>query len=148
MASLLETHGSVITLDMLPIGQAHNPYHFLLRYQGQSTDYALQHGGYGIETRDNVIRGYMDYLLIKSRRGYGINGWVVRSIEEMQAISLSDGGKYADDWHFAENIAQPQLAAIRAALNYTDGALSIINSELDSWVLLVATRFHLNPDEI
>jgi len=148
MATLRETQGAVITLDGLPIGQDTNPYGFLLKYQGQSSDYALTHGGYGIEERENVIRGYMDYLTIKGRRGYGVNGWVVRSIEELQALSLTEGGRFATDAYFSERIAAPALKAIREALNYTDGALSAINGVLDAWVLMAAARFELNPDDI
>jgi len=148
MASLKDTRGSIITLDGLPIGQDSSPMAFLHRYQGQSADYALTHGGYGIEERDNVIRGYMDYLLIKDRRGYGVNGWVVRSIENLQALSLSGSPDFTSDGYFTDNIALPTLKAIRHALNYTDGSLSAINGELDAWVGTCAARFGLNPDDI
>lgn len=124
MSDYLKTQGAIITLDGLPIGQSHNPLEFLHKFQGQSADYALKHGGYGIEERENVIGGYMSYLTIKGRRGYGVNGWVVRSIEELQALSLAEGGRFAGDGYFAERIAGPALKAIREALNYTDGALS------------------------
>jgi hypothetical protein len=148
MATLLETHGAVITLDLLPIGQDHSPMAFLHKYQGQSADYALQHGGYGVEQRENVIRGYMDYLTIKGRRGYGVNGWVVRSIENLQALSLQGEPDFTADSYFTERIAQPALKAIREALNYTDGALSAINGELDSWVGICAARFGLDLEDI
>lgn len=148
MASLKETLGSIITLDKLPIGQAHNPHAFLLKYQGQSADYALTHGGYGIVDSEPLIRGYMDYLTIKDRRGYGINGWVVRSIENFQALSLNGDPDYTSDGYFDGRIARPTLSAIREALNYTDGALSAINGELDSWIRTAAARFGLNPEDI
>jgi hypothetical protein len=148
MGTLLETHGAIITLDKLPIGQAHNPHHFLLNWQGQSTDYALTHGGYGIETRENVIRGYMDYLTIAGRRGYGVNGWVVRSIENLQAVSLQGEPDLTNDAFFTDEIALPTLKGIRAALNYTDGALSAINGELDAWVMTCAARFGIPEDSM
>lgn len=148
MSNYLQTNGAIITLDKLPIGQAHNPLAYLHKYQGQSADYALQHGGYGIEERENIIGGYMSYLTIKERRGYGINGWVVRSIENMQSISLNGEPDFTSDAYFTDNIALPTLKAIRHALNYTDGALSAINGELDAWCMIVAARFGLNPDDI
>lgn len=143
-----DVHGAIITLDGLPIGQSHNPMEFLHKYQGQSVDYALTHGGYGIETRPNVVRGYMDYLTIAGRRGYGINGYVVRTIENFQALSLQGSPDYTGDGYFTDEIALPTLKAIRHALNYTDGALSAINGELDGWVMTVAARFGLNGDDI
>jgi hypothetical protein len=148
MSNYLETQGAIITLDGLPIGQDTNPLAFLHKYQGQSADYALQHGGYGIEERENVIRGYMDYLTIKDRRGYGINGWVVRSIENLQAISLQGEPDYTSDGYFTDRIAAPAIKAIREALNYTDGALSAINGELDAWCFTVAARFGLDLDTV
>lgn len=148
MATLLQQHGAVITLDKLPIGQSHNPLAFLHKYQGQSADYALENGGYGIEERDAVIRGYMDYMTIRDRRGYGVNGWVVRSIENFQSISLSGDPDYTSDAHFTYWIATPTIKAIRAALNYTDGALSAINGELDTWCMTVAARFGISEDEL
>lgn len=148
MSNYLQTQGAIITLDKLPIGQDTDPYRFLLKYQGQSVDWALKHSGYGIEERENVIAGYMSYLTIKDRRGYGINGWVVRSIENLQAISLNGSPDFTGDALFTDEIALPTLKAIRMALNYSDGALSAINGELDSWVMIVAARFGLNPDGI
>lgn len=148
MSNYKETQGVIITLDGLPIGQSTDPMAFLHKYQGQSADYALTHGGYGIEERENVIAGYMSYLTIKDRRGYGVNGWVVRSIENLQAISLQGDPDFTSDALFADEIAAPTLKAIRMALNYTDGALSAVNGELDSWVMLVAKRFGLDADSI
>lgn len=148
MSNYLQTQGAIITLDKLPIGQAHNPLAFLHKYQGQSADYALQHGGYGIEERENVIAGYMSYLTIRDRRGYGLNGWVVRSIENFQALSLTGDPDYTSDGYFTDHIALPTLKAIRHALNYTDGALSAINGELDSWVHIAAARFGISEEDI
>jgi hypothetical protein len=148
MASLLEQHGAIITLDYLPIGQDSSPLQFLHRFQGQSADYALEHGGYAIFEQEADIRGYMAYLLVKGRRGYGVNGWIVRSIEELQAVSLTEGGRFANDYLFAEEIAGPQLRAIRMALNYTEGNLAAINGRLDSWAGVVAARFGLDIDNL
>ena len=148
MSNYKETQGSIITLDGLPIGQSHNPMAFLHKHQGQSADYALEHGGYGIEERENVIAGYMSYLTIKERRGYGVNGFVVRTAEELQAISLTEGGRFAGDYYFTDNVAKPMLQAFRHALNYTDSALSAINGELDGWALLVAARFGIAEEEL
>lgn len=148
MATLKEIHGSIITLDYLPVGQSHNTMEFLHKYQGQSTDYALTHGGYAVFEDEADIRGYMSYLTIKERRGYGVDGWIVRSIENMQAVSLDNGGALTEDVYFTDQVAKPTLEAIRAALNYTSGHLANINGRLDSWVMLCAQRFGLNPDEV
>lgn len=148
MASPLETHGAVITLDGLPIGQSHNPLAFLHKYQGQSADYALQHGGYAIEERDSLIRGYMDYMKIRERRGYGVDGFIVRTCEELQYISLQNGGELTNDRYFTDEIAAPMLHALRSALNYTSGSLANLNGTLDSFVMTVATRFGIDPDTI
>lgn len=148
MASLLETHGAIVTLDFLPIGQAHDTLRLLHKLQGQSADYALEHGGYAVWELEADIRGYMSYLTIKNRSGYGINGWIVRTIEELQALSLTDGGKYASDYLLAENIAGPVISAVRMALNYTEGNLSCINGRLDSWAGVVAARFGLDIDQL
>jgi hypothetical protein len=143
-----EVHGAIVTLDGLPVGQDHNPLALLHKLQGQSADYALEHGGYAIVTEDSQVRGYMDYMKIASRRGYGVNGHCVRSIESLQAVSLQNGGELCNDYLFAENVAAPQLQAIRMMLNYTDGALSNLNGALDSWVMTVAARFGLDADNL
>lgn len=111
-------------------------------------DYAIQHGGYAVEEREDQLRGMMAYLKIKNRGGYGINGWIVRSVENMQEVSLCEGSRFPNDGYFTEEIAAPQLSAIRASLNYTEGHLANINGALDSWVCRVAERFGLNPDNI
>lgn len=145
---LLEQHGAIVTLDFLPVGQGHNTLHLLHKLQGQSADYALQYGGYAIFEQEADIRGYMSYLQIRSRAGYGINGWLVRTIDSFQQISLDEGGRFTNDAYFTDEIAEPQLSSIRAALNYTEGHLAAINGRLDSWVMLAAARFGLNPDNI
>jgi hypothetical protein len=143
-----EVHGAIITLDSLPIGQSHNPLEFLHKYQGQSADYALEHGGYAIVTQDSQVRGYMDYMTIRDRRGYGVNGHLIRSIESLQAVSLQNGGQLTNDAIFTDHVAAPQLSAIRRMLDYTDGALSNVNGALDAWIGIVAARFGLDHDDI
>lgn len=143
-----DTHGAVITLDGLPIGQSHNPEEFLLKFQGQSVDYALTHGGYGIERRPDQVRGYMAYMLIKGRRGYGVDGWIVRSIENFQALSLQNDPDLTQDGYFTDEIAAPTLSAIRAALNMTTGHMDNIRGALDTWIMTVAARFGLDGDDI
>lgn len=146
--TLKETHGSIITLDGLPIGQAHDPFRFLLKYQGQSTDYALQHGGYAIEERDNQIRGHMSYMTIRERRGYGVDGFIVRTCEELQYLSHQEGGALTNDAYFTDEIAKPMLHALRSALNYTGGNLANLNGAIDSFVMIVAQRFGIDPDSV
>jgi len=148
MTTLLETHGAIITLDGLPIGQDHNPHHFLLKFQGQSTDYALTHGGYGIVTDDGLIRGYMAYLTVKDRRGYGVNGFIVRAVENLQAVSLTEGGRFTTDIIFCEHVAAPQLKAITHALDYTEGHMANLNGVIAEWVQTLRVRFELSEDDI
>ena len=147
-AALKDTRGAIVTLDYLPIGQDTDPFAFLLKYQGQSTDYALKHGGYAIVEEDNQIRGYMAYLAIKGRRGYGVDGFIVRTCEELQYLSLQEGGALTNDGYFTDEVAAPMLSAVRSALNYTSGQLANINGALDSFICTVAQRFGLDPDNV
>ena len=124
---------------------------FLHKYQGQSADYALTHGGYGIEEREDQIRGGMSYLSIKDRRGYGIDGFIVRTCEELQYLSQQEGGALTNDAYFTDEVAAPMLKALRASLNYTSGNgghLQNLNGAIDNFVMIVARRFGLNPDDI
>jgi hypothetical protein len=148
MATLRETRGAIITLDGLPIGQDTDPFRFLLKYQGQSVDYALKHGGYAIEERDNQIRGHMAYLSIKGRHGYGVDGFIVRTCEELQYLSQQEGGTLTNDGYFTDEIAAPMLHALRSALNYTGGQLANINGAMDGFVMTVAQRFGIDPDKV
>jgi hypothetical protein len=133
--TLRETRGAIITLDGLPIGQDTDPFAFLLKYQGQSTDYALKHGGYAIEEREDQIRGHMAYLTIKGRRGYGVDGFIVRTCEELQHLSQQEGGALTNDGYFTDEIAAPLLKALRAALNYSSGHLANLNGAIDEFVM-------------
>ena len=151
MATLRESRGAIITLDGLPIGLDTDPVAFLHKYQGQSADYALTHGGYGIEEREDQIRGGISYLAIKDRRGYGIDGFIVRTCEELQYLSQQEGGALTNDAYFTDEVAAPMLKALRASLNYTSGNgghLQNLNGAIDNFVMIVARRFGLNPDDI
>lgn len=124
---------------------------FLHKYQGQSVSYALQFGGYGIEEREDQIRGGMSYLSIKGRRGYGVDGFIVRTCEELQHLSQQEGGALTNDAYFTDEIALPLLKALRASLNYTSGSgghLQNLNGAIDGFVCTVARRFGLNPDDV
>jgi hypothetical protein len=138
--SPLQTHGAVITRDKLPIGQAHSPEKWLSDVWGA----AAGTNGYEIVRDDVLIRGYMEYALIQGRRGYGVNGFIVRAVENVQALSLSDASR---DYHFSLYVIAPTLSAISEALNCTDGGNSFdaIRGQISGWVQIVAARYDLNP---
>lgn len=148
-----ERLGSIITRDGLPIEQTFNTLNWFHRNTIQSMEWMIEHEGYGVFDSDGSISaeaiayGHMEYLLIKSRRGYGVNGWIVRQIENMQEASL---GKLSDDAGFAEHVAAPTLTAIRESLNFTDGGngFDALRTQLDEWVANCAKRFGLDSNEI
>jgi hypothetical protein len=146
MASRVETHGAIILHDGIAIGQSHDTLAFLLRYQGQSASYALEHGGYAIEERDNIVRGWMAFLTIAGRRGYGVEGAVVRSIVEVQA--LTNSGDLANDYHLAGGMIASMLHGIIRGLDYLAGDLATIAAELDTWARATATRWGLDPENV
>lgn len=147
MSTIVEQLGEIVLLDGLPIAQTHNPHAFLLKHQGQSTDYALKHGGYSIESREHAVRGWMAYLLIAGRRGYGIDGLIVRTAENLQRIAHDSQANVTEDYLFAEHAIRPMLDGFLMLLNYTSGHLAIVNGELDAWARATAARFHFNLDD-
>jgi hypothetical protein len=139
-------HPPVILHDGLPIAQDPDPFAFLLRYQAQSVDYALTEGGYSIVTDQTDIRGWMGYLLRKDRRGYGIDGWTVREIENLRGLVNSSDCIIENDWYFCNRILLPLLHALGETVNYwsgNGGDLSLVAMQLQDWLHNLAKRANL-----
>lgn len=142
MTTSTEMHGAIILQDGLPIGQSHDPESWLLHYQGQSVSYALEHGGFTIETRPAVVTGWMDFLTIAGRRGYGVNGYIVRSAVTLQSVTWGSSLAFSTEDRIATDyVITPALSAIMHALDYATGPLSLVCGELSSWAELVAARY-------
>lgn len=142
MTTSTEMHGAIILRDGLPIGQSHDPESWLLHYQGQSVSYALEYGGYAIETRPANVTGWMDFLTIAGRRGYGVNGYIVRSAVTLQGVTWGQSDGFSEDDRIATDyVITPALSAIVHALDYATGALELVRGELSSWAELVAARY-------
>lgn len=137
-------HSPVILHDGLAIAQDPDPRAFLLRYQAQSVDYALEHGGYRIVDDQTDIRGWMAYLLLKDRNGYGIAGWAVHEIENLRGLVNSSDNILENDWYFCNRILRPILTALDESVNYWGSSavqdLSLVAGPLQDWLHNLAKR--------
>lgn len=144
--SFTDTSGLIITRDGLPIAQTHNTLAWFHKNTAQSMHWAIENEGYAVfessgSTSDEAIaRGYSMYLTIASRRGYGIEGYIIRTIEEFQALTLQDGPSLHQDYVF-EHVAREQLDAIERSLNYLAGSLGAIAGILSTWIEFQRSNF-------
>lgn len=141
----MTTYHPIILHDGLPIAQTADPLAFLLRYQAQSVDYALTHGGYSIVTDETDIRGWMGYLSLKES-GTGIDAFTVRTIENLRALVNTADAILDNDWYFCNRILLPILQGLDETRNYWSGHggdLSLVAMQLQDWLHNLAKRANL-----
>lgn len=141
-----DTQGAFILRDGLPVVQTTDVLAYFHRTHSYSMEHATTYEGYSIYESDGTIsgeaiaRGYSVYLTTATRRGYGMDGYVVRTIEEFQHLVEGRNPDYTQDYVF-EHVARAQLDAIEHALGYLSRPLEAIRGQLDTWVNLQRTQF-------
>lgn len=141
---LVETLGALVTRDGIPVQVTRDPFAWLLRHQGQSTAYALEHGGYAIHEDDADIRGGVAFLAIAADTAPGAFAWdrfVVRTLVECDR--LASAGDLFPDYIGGDDVLFPILSALISGLQYLGGrgsALDSIRGMLDGAARQIARR--------
>lgn len=141
---LVETVGALVTRDGIPVAVTKDPFAWLLRHQGQSTAYALAHGGYAIHEDDADIRGGMAFLAIATDTAAAPFAWdrfAVRTLIECDR--LADAGDLWPDYIGGDDVLFPMLSALIGGLQYLGGrgsALDSIRGMLDGAARSIARR--------
>lgn len=119
--SARDTFGALITRDGIPAALTHDPFAWLLRHQGQSTAYALEHGGYAIHEQDAEVRGGRAYLLIREGKGAGSahDRWIVTTLDATAALVTA--GDTFPDYLAQSEILAPVLGALIFAVGMYSG---------------------------
>ena len=126
----------IITRDGIAVDSIDASEHAASRWVHQHHSYslyhALEHEGYAIESREVDVRGWLAYLTITSRLGYGFEGVVLRTVKELHYY-LVDREK-TDDYIFSDAYLNAQFDAIETGLNYLEGNASIVNGHISQWI--------------
>lgn len=140
---------TAIIRDGLAVEVTTDPLAWMHRTHSFSLSYALEHGGYRLEERDAPVRGWRAFQLIAGRSGHGVNGYVVRTLLELNALAFTDDADTrTGDYFLAERVIAPALSGIIAALDYLTGDLAIIAGELDTAARMIGAAFNLDADEL
>lgn len=150
MSNAVET---IIFRDHIPVAVVDNPLRYFHNEHSYSMDHGLEHEGYSLlEVSDssNVgdrarLRGAKSWLTVSERRGYGLVGWLARTVNGLAAVLDGPEGERLALPFEVENVLTPFLASIEQALNVLnsqqDGAIVALAGDISAWVDSVRTRY-------
>ena len=147
--------GTIIFRDGIAVANVPNALEWFHNNTASSMDWAIKNEGYSILEDDTenigthaVVNGWVIYLLIRGRRGYGMDGFVVRTLEELIYLSEQDGAALTRDRIVTEHVVTPMLKALGHALDYLSGDLANIGGELDDARHMLANKFGIDEGEL
>jgi len=111
-----------------------------------SMDWALTNSGYAIVTLDSQVDGWLSFLTMSTRRGYGVDGSIARMAVEIDRLVASfekDNDKAYGQWrdYVAEPAIVSMLSGFVALLQHTGpGAFRNIQGALSDWAIATAAR--------
>lgn len=144
---------TIIFRDHLPVAVETNPYDYFKREHSYSMDHGLTHEGYSLlEVSDSSIighkarlRGAKSWILVSSRRGYGLSGWLARTVMDLAAMLDGPEGERLTQPFEVTNVLEPTLTAIEQALNVlnsqADGAIVALAGDVSAWIDTLRTRY-------
>lgn len=126
----------IITRDGIAVdsidASEHAASRWIHQHHSYSLNHALEHEGYAIESREVDVRGWLAYLTITSREGYGFEGVVLRTVKDLHSY-LVDREKL-NDYIFSDSYLSAQFDAIETGLSYLEGNASIVNGRISQWI--------------
>ena len=142
----------IIMRDNLAIDSVHtddsgiNVLAWFHKNTNQSMDWELANNGYAIVTLDNQVNGWLSYLTMSTRRGYGVDGSIARMAVEIDRLVSSfekDNDKAYGQWrdYVAEPAIVSMLSGFVALLQHTGpGAFRNVRGALSGWAIATAAR--------
>jgi len=142
----------IIMHDNLAIDSVHsdangsNVLAWFHKNTNQSMDWELANNGYAIVTLDSQVDGWLSFLTMSTRRGYGVDGSIARMAVEIDRLVSSfekDNDKAYGQWR--DYVAEPAIVAMLsgfvALLQHTGpGAFRNIQGSLSDWAIATAAR--------
>jgi len=142
----------IIMRDNLAIDSVHaddsgiNVLAWFHKNTNQSMDWELANNGYAIVTLDNQVNGWMSFLTMSTRRGYGVDGSIARMAVEIDRLVSSfekDNDKTYGQWR--DYVAEPAIVSMLSGfvdlLQYTGpGVLQNVRGALSDWAIATAAR--------
>lgn len=150
MSSQVET---IIFRDHIPVAVVDDPMRWFHQEHSYSMDHGLEHEGYSLlEVSDSSLvghrarlRGAKSWLMVSERRGYGLVGWLARTVNGLADMLDGPEGERLSQPFEVANVLTPFLTAIEEALNVLntndDGAIVALAGDISAWVDTVRTRY-------